>query len=150
MHLLLFPGCRRERGTSETRGRAESERRLPARDGAGVWGGRGVRAAPLEGFGRQRGLRRGGTQPVPSGRSGRREGNLARGRRQERLFFFPVFIGEGMRMGAGANNQPLIVLRPALVSGAREGGGETRDFKLAGTLAKLHKPRWLRPRHLFT
>lgn len=61
-----------------------------------------------------------------------------------------------MRMGAGANNQPLIVLRPALVSGAREGGGgggETRDFKLAGTLAKLHKPRWLgwlRPRHLFT
>lgn len=109
-----------------------------------------MRAAPLEGLGRQRGLRRGGTQPVPSGRSGRREGNLARGRRRERLFFFPVFIGEGMRMGAGANNQPLIVLRPALVSGAREGGGETRDFKLAGTLAKLHKPRWLRPRHLFT
>lgn len=58
-------------------------------------------------------------------------------------------------MGAGANNQPLFVLRPALVSEAREGGGggETRDFKLAGTLAKLHKPRWLgwlHPRHLFT
>lgn len=57
------------------------------------------------------------------GQVGPSGGSPARGRRRERLLFSAVFIGEGVRMGAGANNQPLTVLRPARASAAREGGG---------------------------